>query len=47
MLVRLAVAGALDLVLAEVGRPLPLLPLRHRLEVPGKTKQRTTTTTRK
>lgn len=34
MLVRLAFARALDLVLAQVGRPLPLLPLRHRLEVP-------------
>lgn len=34
VLVRLAVARALDLVLPEVHRPLPLLPLRHGLEVP-------------
>lgn len=42
VLVRLAVARALDLVLPEVGRPLPLLPLRHRLEVPGEMRDKST-----
>lgn len=45
LLVRLTVARALDLVLPEVGRPLPLLPLRHRLEIPEKNNTHTQTQT--